>query len=182
MPDKRFSALRIEGKRAYEYARAGQELPQELAPRQVRVLNLELLEWFDNHSFPAPKEEASEEEKTIERNITEKKDELKITESPKDEVGIGPACRLRMTVSGGFYVRSLCYDLGLKVSSGAYMTELIRTRQGRFKIEDAVPWEDFVEGGKWEDKVVRMLRASDTLSPDDGETETAPRMKDGDTT
>ena len=73
-------------------------------------------------------------------------------------VTAGPACKLRMTVSGGFYVRSLCYDLGTKLDSGAYMAELVRTKQGEFGIEDAVEWKEFVDGGGWEDKVVCILK------------------------
>ena len=73
----------------------------------------------------------------------------------------GPACKLRMTVSGGFYVRSLCYDLGMKLDSGAYMAELARTKQGEFGIEDAVEWEEFVDGGGWEDEVIRILKDRD---------------------
>ena len=73
----------------------------------------------------------------------------------------GPACKLRMTVSGGFYVRSLCYDLGMKLDSGAYMAELVRTKQGEFGIEDAVEWEEFVDGGGWEDKVAFILKKGD---------------------
>jgi len=38
------------------------------------------------------------------------------------------------------------------------MAELVRTRQGNFSIEDAVEWEEFVPGGGWEDKVVKILR------------------------
>jgi tRNA U55 pseudouridine synthase TruB len=55
-------------------------------------------------------------------------------------------------------VRSLCYDLGLELDSGAYMAELVRTKQGEFRLEDAVEWDEFVEGGAWEDKVVRILK------------------------
>jgi len=55
-------------------------------------------------------------------------------------------------------VRSLCYDLGIKLNSGGYMAELVRTRQGHFAIEDAVEWEEFVAGGGWEDKVVKLLK------------------------
>jgi len=62
-----------------------------------------------------------------------------------------------MRVSGGFYVRSLCYDLGTAVESGAYMAELVRIKQGNFSIGDAIPWEDFVPGGPWEEKLVRIL-------------------------
>jgi tRNA pseudouridine55 synthase len=38
-----YSALKIKGKKAYELARAGEEV--ELAPRKIKVYSLELLEW-----------------------------------------------------------------------------------------------------------------------------------------
>jgi len=43
-----------------------------------------------------------------------------------------PAARLRMTVTSGFYVRSLCHDLGLACSSLGLMATLVRTRQGAY--------------------------------------------------
>jgi tRNA pseudouridine55 synthase len=149
--------LRIDGKRAYEYARSGQELPQEIKPREVKVSNLELLEWYDSYSFPIPKEEASEDEKNVEKVFRKEKLVWKPKEEGDEVTTMGPACKLRMTVSGGFYVRSLCYDLGTAVESGAYMAELVRIKQGSFSIGDAVPWEDFVPGGPWEKKLVRIL-------------------------
>jgi tRNA pseudouridine55 synthase len=156
-----FSALRVDGKRAYEYARSGEELPKELTQRAVKVTNLELVEWFESHSFPVPKEEATEESKTLEQAISHRKPKLTYTPQEKNTTVVnGPACKLRMTVSGGFYVRSLCYDLGMKMDSGAYMAELVRTRQGEFRIEDAIDLDEFVEGGAWEEKVVRVLSAS----------------------
>jgi hypothetical protein len=42
------------------------------------------------------------------------------------------------------------------------MAELVRTKQGDFGIEDAVEWEEFVEGGAWQEKVVRILENSAT--------------------
>ena len=177
--DWRFSALRIDGVRAYELARAGKEFPRELALRTVKVADLEMIEWIEENSFPPPKEEASQDAQDLEQSVLGATNEIKRQE---DESGLdveaagedkkegeasgeqeedlkkpGPACRLRMTVSGGFYVRSLCYDLGVKMNSGAYMADLVRTRQGDFTFEDAVPWEDFTEGGPWEDKVVSVL-------------------------
>jgi tRNA U55 pseudouridine synthase TruB len=137
----------------------GEELPTELAPREVKVDNLELLEWFDEHSFPAPTlpAEASEDLKKLEEEISRKKHVVSENFTDTTTTTVGPACKLRMTVSGGFYVRSLCYDLGIKVDSGAYMAELVRTRHGKFGLEDAVDWEDFVDGGAWEEKVVKSL-------------------------
>ncbi|KAF2658940.1 pseudouridine synthase [Lophiostoma macrostomum CBS 122681] len=46
-----------------------------------------------------------------------------------------PAARLRMTVSSGFYVRSLCHDLGLACSSFGLMSSLVRTRQGDYALD-----------------------------------------------
>jgi len=159
-------------------ARAGKELPRELALRTVKVSNLEMIEWINEPSFPVPKDDAFQDEKDLEQRLIvtttseckspaekgRKEEEEKREEETKegkeecDPRKPGPACRLRMTVSGGFYVRSLCYDLGVKLNSGAYMAELVRTRQGDFTFEDAVPWEDFTEGGPWEDKVVSILK------------------------
>jgi len=153
-------------------------LPRELALRTVKVSNLEMLDWIDEPSLPIPKDEAFHDEKDLEQRLVattsseakspldkdQKEEQEKTAEEPnerKDPSGQrkpGPACRLRMTVSGGFYVRSLCYDLGANLNSGAYMAELVRTRQGDFTFEGAVPWEDFTEGGPWEDKVVSILK------------------------
>jgi tRNA pseudouridine55 synthase len=45
-----------------------------------------------------------------------------------------PAARLRMTVSSGFYVRSLCHDLGITCDSFGLMSALVRTRQGDYAL------------------------------------------------
>lgn len=60
-----------------------------------------------------------------------------------------PAVRLRMTVTSGFYVRSLCHDLGAAVGSAALMAELERTRQGEFELgKNVLEWEDLAKGEK----------------------------------
>ncbi|GAB7357833.1 hypothetical protein MBLNU230_g0005t1 [Neophaeotheca triangularis] len=60
-----FSALRMDGKRLYEYAREGKELPKEIEKREVEVKKLELVEWMDggSHDFRWPETEALKEEK-----------------------------------------------------------------------------------------------------------------------
>ena len=45
---------------------------------------------------------------------------------------------LDMTVSKGFYVRTLIDDLGLRLCCGAVMTSLRRTAIGPYRVEDAV--------------------------------------------
>ncbi|KAH9827439.1 putative tRNA pseudouridine synthase 4 [Teratosphaeria destructans] len=71
-----------------------------------------------------------------------------------------PAVRLRMTVTSGFYVRSLCHDLGLALGSAGCMASLVRSRQGDFALgtDDVLPYEDLAKGEEvWGPKVERML-------------------------
>ena len=55
-----YSALRMDGKRLYEYAREGKEVPREIEERPVEVKELEVLEWLDAgaHDYSLPEEEA----------------------------------------------------------------------------------------------------------------------------
>jgi len=59
-----FSALRVKGKRMYEYAREGGDIP-EMKPRPLTVEKMELVEWLEpgQHEFKIPDVEAPEEEK-----------------------------------------------------------------------------------------------------------------------
>ena len=50
-----------------------------------------------------------------------------------------PELRFRVRCSSGTYVRALARDLGEGLGPGAHLTELRRTRVGRFEVGDAVP-------------------------------------------
>lgn len=47
----------------------------------------------------------------------------------------------RVSCSKGTYIRSLARDFGLALGSGAYLSKLVRTRIGNFKLEDALTLE-----------------------------------------
>ena len=53
---------------------------------------------------------------------------------------------LRTVCSKGTYVRTLCYDIGQELGTGAYMSKLTRTRIGKYLLDESciVP----VSGGK----------------------------------
>ena len=55
-----YSALKINGMKAYEYARSGKELPRQLESRDMEVSECEIIEWFDpgEHDYRWPAEEA----------------------------------------------------------------------------------------------------------------------------
>ena len=48
-----------------------------------------------------------------------------------------PVVKLRIECSKGTYIRSLCDDIGKKLGVGGAMESLVRSRVGRFKLEDA---------------------------------------------
>lgn len=60
-----FSALKMEGKPLYEYAREGKPIPREIQTREVTVTDLELVEWYEpgSHSHHWPTTEATAAEK-----------------------------------------------------------------------------------------------------------------------
>jgi tRNA pseudouridine55 synthase len=90
-----FSAIKINGKRAYDLARAGKEV--EMKSRKVII-----------HSI---------------NNVTY--DYPKIT--------------FETRVGSGTYIRSLAVDIGEKLSTGAYMSNLKRTSIGEASVDDAYP-------------------------------------------
>jgi tRNA pseudouridine55 synthase len=54
-----------------------------------------------------------------------------------------PEVDFRVVCSKGTYIRSLAYDFGLALESGAHLSALRRTKIGEFSVEDAVKVEEF---------------------------------------
>jgi tRNA pseudouridine55 synthase len=55
-----------------------------------------------------------------------------------------PLVYFRIVCSKGTYIRSIAYDFGKKLQSGAYLDSLCRTKIGEFNIEQAFSLDDFV--------------------------------------
>jgi len=94
-----FSAIKINGQRAYKLARDGKEV--EIPERQVEVFSLQVL----SYSYP----------------------ELTV----------------RVHVSSGTYIRSLGVDIGTALGTGAYCSQLRRTRIAEWDIADAQQLADY---------------------------------------
>lgn len=60
-----FSALKMEGKPLYEYAREGKPIPREIQTREVTVTDVEIVEWYEpgTHEHHWPTSEATAAEK-----------------------------------------------------------------------------------------------------------------------
>lgn len=54
-----------------------------------------------------------------------------------------PQLKLRVVTGPGVYIRSLARDIGRELGTGAYMSGLVRTRVGEFKLSDALTVEEF---------------------------------------
>ena len=56
-----------------------------------------------------------------------------------------PFIRLSVRCSKGVYIRTLCADIGNALGMGAHLTGLVRTRSGRFPLDNAVTLESLSE-------------------------------------
>lgn len=55
-----------------------------------------------------------------------------------------PRVTIRMKCSKGTYVRSVARDLGLMLGSGGYLTDLVRTKSGRYNVEECYKLEEVI--------------------------------------
>ncbi|MGI0105464.1 tRNA pseudouridine(55) synthase TruB [Salinimicrobium sp. WS361] len=55
-----------------------------------------------------------------------------------------PKVHFRVVCSKGTYIRSLAFDFGSRLNSGAYLSSLRRTRIGDYKVENALTVDSFV--------------------------------------
>lgn len=226
-----FSALRVQGKKLYEYAREGKLPPVEIKSRPVEVLNMDIVEWYEpgTHEHKWPEEEMAGDEKAVAEKLLDEDASLPAVPSAEDEASINKdaeapsakrkspppadspkeedqdgtkkqkisedgaaqptaaepavpepataeasttpteqpkvqpvAVKISMTVTSGFYVRSLAHDLGKAVGSCGLMSELVRSRQADFKLEpeNILEYKDLDAGEEvWGPKVQKFLEA-----------------------
>ncbi|KIM49324.1 hypothetical protein M413DRAFT_438510 [Hebeloma cylindrosporum] len=149
-----FSALKMDGKPLYEYARKGIPLPRPIEGRKVTVHSLEIVKWLGrDHAFRWPEKQLSSEEKqALETALKSVQEDASINDEPEmaSNSQIPTAFVLKMKVSGGTYVRSIVHDLAHSLGSAGHVVTLKRSRQGRFVLDpveeddqECVPWEVF---------------------------------------
>ncbi|WP_457610475.1 tRNA pseudouridine(55) synthase TruB [Lutibacter sp.] len=85
--------------------------------------------------------EIAREGKTIEINSRK----ITIEEFEITKIDL-PIISFRVVCSKGTYIRSLAYDFGKALNSGAHLSALRRTKIGNFKVEDSQGIDEFIEG------------------------------------
>lgn len=96
-----FSAIKKDGKRLYEHARAGEEI--EISSRKTTIYEFEIT-----------------------------------------QINL-PNIDFRVTCSKGTYIRSLAYDFGSALQSGAHLSALRRTKIGDYDVKNACIPEQFLQ-------------------------------------
>ncbi len=97
----KYSALKIQGKRMYELARAGVEFTPK--PRLVHI------------------------------------DAITIVSVNLPDVVLDIEC------GSGVYIRSLAHDIGENLGTGAFLSNLVRTRSGPWELQDCITLEELAE-------------------------------------
>ena len=121
-----FSAVKVDGKRAFKYARKGEEV--ELKPKILVIDELELLHYGEVEN------EASEDSTDARERIKYQRDNLQ---------GTHLSITIRVVCSKGTYIRALARDIGQALGSGGYLTGLVRTRIGQYTLQDCMDIEQF---------------------------------------
>ena len=124
-----YSAVKIDGKRAFKYARSGAEV--ELKPKTLVIDEIELLDY----GFVAPQ--------TPTDASADEKERIKYQHNNLSEQYL--QLTIRVVCSKGTYIRALARDIGQALDTGAYLTGLIRTRIGDYRLKDCMDVEAFTE-------------------------------------
>tara|TARA_R110000782_G_scaffold117364_2_gene207537 strand:- start:10386 stop:11387 length:1002 start_codon:yes stop_codon:yes gene_type:complete len=121
-----YSALKVDGRRAYDLARAGEEVV--LNARAVTVFSLTLCHPRENGD-PAIAEADAEPDSRFRGN---------------DEGGLDEIT-LSATVSKGTYIRSLARDIAIALGTLGHVTMLRRTKAGPFTLSSAISLDNLRE-------------------------------------
>jgi tRNA pseudouridine55 synthase len=126
-----YSALKVEGRRAYDRARAGEEVALE--PRRVTIRSLELEHRSDD---PPPRSAFA---------TTAGRPDLFDPQAPLE---LADAVTLVANVSKGTYIRSLARDLAHALGTVGHVTFLRRIKAGPFAEDQAISLDNLNAIGK----------------------------------
>ena len=148
-----FSAKSIDGVRAYELARKEWKRSMNSAPggnasafdhsaagilnrQNINISEIELLGFWPD-GLPASGAPVNPAEESDRRNLR-----INVTDNSSLHL---PHADVRVVCSKGTYIRALARDIGEALGSGAHLDSLRRTRNGGFRVEDALTVEQAVD-------------------------------------
>jgi tRNA pseudouridine55 synthase len=109
-----YSAVKVDGQRAYKLARKGQKV--DLKSRKVTIYEIKPNHKIDNLDAQG---------RTLSRDWY-----------------TYPEVKFTARVSSGTYIRTLVEDIGKKLGTGAYTSDLRRIKVGKFNVENSISLAD----------------------------------------
>jgi len=143
-----FSAVRVDGKRAFKLARRGGEV--ELKPKILVIDELELLE--------CNLQDGSQQPQPVHIKGIQPAEAARLE---RENAALSPSLRIRVVCSKGTYIRALARDIGLALGTGAYLQALRRTRIGDYTLAESIAVDDFE---RWVDTQPLVMPAASTPS------------------
>lgn len=146
-----YSACKVEGRRAFDYVRQGEEV--ELKAKELVIDEIELLDLhLPEQGIVSPKAEeilSSVRESVDIKAFGRRKQLLEDAEiasaslQEQTEASVEtPYLTIRVVCSKGTYIRALARDIGQALQSGAYLIGLRRTRVGDFHVDQCLQVKD----------------------------------------
>lgn len=133
-----FSAVKIEGQRAYEYARAD-DPTVTIQPKPVTVYSFEITDF-------RPGSASQTSPASISSLSSPSSSSRNLYKSPQGVVPAHlPQADFRIHCGKGTYIRSLARDLGLALGSGAFLCALRREQIGSYSVAEALPPDQAIQ-------------------------------------
>ena len=130
-----FSAVKVDGQRAYEYARINEEggkANEELKARPVKIYSFEITAFREGRTCPTS--QTCQTCQTSQTNPTKN-----LYKNPLGEVPPHlPQVDFRILCGKGTYIRSIARDFGLALGSGAFLASLRREQIGPYTLDQAI--------------------------------------------
>ena len=140
-----FSARKVNGQKLYDLARQGIVVEREQKEITVYDICLESVTCPDDNGTEVELNKVLFHENVLSTKVVR-------------------AC-ITVHCSKGTYIRSICHDIGEKLGCGACMGSLLRTKVGRFTVEDSKKIKELAqlsEVGKFEE----LLISADSMFPE----------------
>ncbi len=128
-----FSAVRINGKRAYKLARESKEF--EISPKEIEIYNFEVIDFEFIKPFELP----------YNASLLKRQENLIIIDRESLPVVNLVYFNVKINCSKGTYVRALARDIAKQFNTNGYTLELKRTKIGDCKLDDALNLKQFVD-------------------------------------
>lgn len=146
-----YSACKVEGRRAFDYVRQGEEV--ELKAKELVIDEIELLDLhLPEQGIVSPKAEEilSTVRESVDikafgrrKQLLEDAEMASASLHEQTEASVEtPYLTIRVVCSKGTYIRALARDIGQALQSGAYLIGLRRTRVGDFHVDQCLQVKD----------------------------------------